>query len=209
MEIFHATKQYFALMGITESLTSQTYPINRKILMSFLVFFFLFISTLTYIIYEANTFLEYVQSIYFCSASIMALVDLVFIVCRVNVLFKSIESLQNVTKTSEFAIEIKNDIKIANILLMTNRKMNLRHFLLLALAFYPEYKELIDKNYRLIQRINKYIYILLMKLITPCAFVPWTCRVYLIYFITDLGNDAFELPIPLRLMSFSKLVHYS
>lgn len=101
MELFKTTKQFFAMIGITQEKMLHTYPINCRLFMSFLAFFTLFLFTLLYMVFDADSFLEYVQCSYFCSASLMAIVDLTLLVLEGDQVFINMANMEQIIETSE------------------------------------------------------------------------------------------------------------
>lgn len=53
-----------------------------------------------------------------------------------------------------------------------------------------------EETNQTVEKWCKIVYIVLVKLSVPCIVLPKSIYSLIIYFITDLGPDAFELPIP-------------
>lgn len=47
------------------------------------------------------------------------------------------------------------------------------------------------------EKLSKIIFFIMVDMTPGCVFVPWIGYVFLIYFTSDLGNAAFELPCPM------------
>lgn len=62
---------------------------------------------------------------------------------------------------------------------------------------YPELKTMYEKTNRLVERISKVIVFVYATVLRPLIIFPAALRSYLIYFTTDLGADAFILPVPM------------
>lgn len=117
MDGLQTMKEFFAMLGITEELLAQTYPINLRIFITFVVFFSVFFGTLLYMVYDAKSFLEFVQCSYYCSASIMGILDLMVVVFRANMLFTFIANSQqviDVSKCANFETNTTKLLKTAN-----------------------------------------------------------------------------------------------
>lgn len=61
----------------------------------------------------------------------------------------------------------------------------------------PKSMALFSKTNQQVERFSEIIYMLGMKVILQCVMLPKIIVSYAIYFITDSGSDAFQLPIPL------------
>lgn len=67
----------------------------------------------------------------------------------------------------------------------------------LALQYYPKSSTLIDEADRITEKLSEIVYFVIVKVTTVCAVLLKPTFVFFIYFTTDLGRDAFELPGPL------------
>lgn len=101
VKVFQTIQRQFAILGINSDLIDKPYPFNRRIFIGFLILYSAFSSYLIFIIYEADTFYECAQSIYFSSVVILVAFCLMILLFRVHKLFKLITSVQNVIETSE------------------------------------------------------------------------------------------------------------
>lgn len=68
MDIFGTNLEYFATLGLTRHQAVQRQPFNAKILLQVLKFCGCLILSAGFLIFEANNFQEYAESIYFTSA---------------------------------------------------------------------------------------------------------------------------------------------
>lgn len=98
---FRTSREYFTILGISPILIDQPYPFNRKIIVGFLILALASTSNILYVIYKAETFGEYTQSIYLCSVSAIGSFGLAMLVFRVESLFTYILNFENVINTSE------------------------------------------------------------------------------------------------------------
>ena len=101
LKIFKLIQKNFKVVGIEPSLVAQKYPINRKILVGFLMLSFSFIWNLMTILYEANTFVEYTQSIYTCSLAALIFLALVILLLNVTKMFNLIDGCSKFANLSE------------------------------------------------------------------------------------------------------------
>lgn len=62
---------------------------------------------------------------------------------------------------------------------------------------YSASEEIFRKANRFEKKWSKIINFVIFKLTPAFALLPWCIYVYFLYFTTDLGTDAFELPYPM------------
>lgn len=94
-------RKNFAIISITPSLADQSYPFNGAILFGFLSLAAGIYCTSVFIIYEADTFAEYTQSIYMDSLLIFISIALLILMAKVGKLFEVINCCNDIVNTSE------------------------------------------------------------------------------------------------------------
>lgn len=188
LKIFKMSQKYFAILGISPILVTQPYPFNRNISINYLLFGLHLICHFIFVLYEATTLWEYIQSIYLCSISILGAMVFSMLVFRVSILFKYIAEFETVINIGKRSLNISNFNKQS---IKFTRKL-----FTLALVYYPKSEALIIKTNRLTDEISETVYCLI-AIATPlfCVLLR-PIFVYFIYFTTDLKNDAFQLPAP-------------
>lgn len=188
LKIFKMSQKYFAILGISPILVTQPYPFNRNISINYLLFGLHLICHFIFVLYEATTLWEYIQSIYLCSISILGAMVFSMLVFRVSILFKYIAEFETVINIGKRSLNISNFNKQS---IKFTRKV-----FTLALVYYPKSEALIIKTNRLTDEISETVYCLI-AIATPlfCVLLR-PIFVYFIYFTTDLKNDAFQLPAP-------------
>lgn len=102
LKAFKIARKYYAIMGVTSALAERPYPFNGRILCGFLALGSCIFSTSVFVIYEAETFVEYTQAIYICSIAVQHIFTVLIIILRVKNLFALINGCENLTNTSEF-----------------------------------------------------------------------------------------------------------
>lgn len=102
MKILQATKKQLAMIGISKSLTLQTHPFNGRILMSLLALNVTLVFFSLYIIYDAESFAEYMQCVYAMSLTIQIIFDLITAALQANQLFEYIENSESLIDFSEY-----------------------------------------------------------------------------------------------------------
>lgn len=103
MTILKMSRKYLAILGIIPILVTQPHPFNRKISVNYLVYASQFMCHLVFALYEAESFWEYIQSIYLCSISVLGAIVYSMLVFRVSKLFGFIAELENVVNTGKWA----------------------------------------------------------------------------------------------------------
>lgn len=54
-----------------------------------------------------------------------------------------------------------------------------------------------ERTNQMSEKFSKIIYFVIVDATIPCFMVPMVTRSYFLYYATDTGDDAFELPIPI------------
>lgn len=88
--VLQLAQKNFAAAGIVPNLTAQPYPLNGRILLGFLTLGLAAICNFKYGFYDANTFIEYTQSIFMSSLTIIVNFALLNLSVKVKKLFKFI-----------------------------------------------------------------------------------------------------------------------
>lgn len=70
---------------------------------------------------------------------------------------------------------------------------------------YPSSMALFNKTNRQVENVGEILIIVIAKVSLPCATLPKLLTCFFAYFITDLGNDSFELPFPMWFVCFMNL----
>lgn len=62
---------------------------------------------------------------------------------------------------------------------------------------YSALRGIFNKTNQLVEKIGGIVFFIMIKLTPACVYVPWSIYTFVIYFATDVGNAAFELPYPI------------
>lgn len=102
MKIFQTFQKQFAILGISPdpNHSNRKYIFNEKLIFGFLLLGYMIVSQFVYIFYEANGFMEYVESICATSASTIVLACLANTVFRRALIFESIDNMETLIDTS-------------------------------------------------------------------------------------------------------------
>lgn len=100
-KVFEMSRKYFAIIGITPSLVHQSCPFNGTILFEFLLFGAAIYGTFAFLIYDAETFAEYTQSVYTSSVVIFVILGLLILMLKIEKLFALLNGCDVLANTSE------------------------------------------------------------------------------------------------------------
>lgn len=89
--MFEFTQRNFAIAGIVPNLAAKPYSLNGKVKLGFLTLGLAIICNFTYTFCEANTFIEYTQSIFMSTLTVIVDFALFTLVVNVKKLFKFID----------------------------------------------------------------------------------------------------------------------
>ena len=62
---------------------------------------------------------------------------------------------------------------------------------------YPASTPIYIETDKLVEKLNAIMYFLITRVSAPSFVLPKFFASYFVYFTTDMGNDAFELPLPM------------
>lgn len=107
LKIFQKNKEYFRGLGIyLNTDTGKSHTFNRTILFGLFTFSLSLTADFIYIIfYEANTFWDLMQSIYFCYLTIDIPISYALLVFRAQMLLEFTVNIENVINESKLSIE--------------------------------------------------------------------------------------------------------
>lgn len=101
LRAYQVTLKSLALVGIDSNLMLQSYPINVKMVMGYLLVFVGIVLMLVFIFNESKTFAEYTQAVYMCSLSALIVFALIILSAKVHNLFQFIKNMDDVINSSE------------------------------------------------------------------------------------------------------------
>lgn len=188
MKLFKTTQKNFAMIGITPELVTQSYPINWKICMGFLILGSAFISAFAYVFNYADTFFEYTQSIFIGFVVAFAISILLIPILKVEKLFEMINRFDSISNMSK---RKSDDI--------THHSSLFRYFFsvrILGLK-YSATRSIYEETSQFEEKLSGIILFAMVKITPMCIFVSYFIYIFFVYFTTDLGADAFELPCPM------------
>lgn len=105
MKILQLMQKNLASVGVNPNL-SLPYSVNSNILTVFSILTLFLVCNLMYALFEAQTFTEYIQSIYMCSVVIVIIFGFAIIIFNAKKLFQAIDVCENLVNASESMMPI-------------------------------------------------------------------------------------------------------
>lgn len=102
LKAFKTVQKKLALVGICRELVTQPHPLNEKIAMGFLLLIMMMTLGCVFIFNCAETFYEYMQSIYGVSCAILFIFALLILALNVDQLFKYIDDWDITINTNKW-----------------------------------------------------------------------------------------------------------
>lgn len=101
IKCFKTIQMYFDMVGIRPELVTQSYPLNERIVIGFLMLSLTVTALCVYILNYAETLFEYTQSIYVGSAVVLFVLILVILVLKMDKFFECINNCDSQLNKSE------------------------------------------------------------------------------------------------------------
>lgn len=196
MEVLHWVQKNFATVGITPNLSHQPHPFSAKIAVGFVILSAYFVCNLMFTFFEANTLMEYSQSIYMGSLAILIILALFIIIFNVEKLFNLIDDSGNLVNASESA---RDSIRVSKYLSFC--------ITYILVSKWSASKATLIETVQFEQKLSGIFGFVTLKLTSMCVFVPRFIYTYFIYFTTNAGNAVFELPFPIWYVSHSSMLN--
>lgn len=183
MKIFKLIRKYFADVGLAASQSQQADRLNARNVTILLTFGLNVILAGAYIVYGTTDFHEYVESIFGCSTVAAIAIAFASIVWDMQKIFKFLSNFDQIISKSKtqfgffcifvFYLNIKSPI-----LGCVN----------------PISKTIYHSTDRKLHKWIKLLNIALVNVAPICVTLLLFIASFVVYFTTDLGNDAFFLP---------------
>lgn len=98
MKFFQISQKNFSLLGIIEEQSNST---RNKLMMIYLIYGLGIISTVLFLVFEANTFIQYVDNAFITVSTIVACICFTFIAVRRDQLVELIDFAEEIVDKSE------------------------------------------------------------------------------------------------------------
>lgn len=167
--LFQVVVKNFDGLGINPKQAKKPNPINLKIFVGFVGLFFNALFQILHIVNEAQGFQDYIQTIYMASIGTVGFLVLATIVFKMDDFFRFIECCDDIL------IQAENDKDIDE--------------------FVPHLLGVLKNTIKNVEKWSEIIYFVVVKLTTVCGMAPRVIVSLYFYYIEDLGEDSFELPL--------------
>lgn len=186
MKIFQTVQKNFGILGICRDQPR----FNGKSLIACLIYGLGTILSAIFLICEADTFNEYTNNLYITTALAVGLF------CLTNIILKMKELFALADKIEKSLDESKCDSRFASfriadhchcIIMESNKQISESEN--------PTSKAIYKGSNRLVEKLSRIVHFAIAIVSPVCMVLPKAVASYLIYFFTNLGNEAFELPL--------------
>lgn len=177
--------------------TTRKYPINKKNLVALFIHFLALSSSFAFLFLDANTFQECAMSVY-ASTMLLLNIGLYFVFIWKN------QTICDLLQTFENSVEKRESNFYRNLRerSMLNRKKAsispfndfLRKPFMISGLEHPTSTANYVKINLTAEKWAKIIYFVYLKVLLQAIMIPKLVFCFYLYFTTDKGNDAFELP---------------
>lgn len=168
MTLFSSSVERLKAFGINSS-DQQMNPFNRRSVLVFFLLGLLCLSSFLFLFYEANTVWEYTFSIYTIASVVEITICFTIVIFQMEKLFEFIDNCESFVSVCE-SDDDDDDSTLENSHGETSQQ---------------------------IEKWTKIIYITLAEISPVCLFLPQSIYCVIVYQTTDLGNEAFKLPLTL------------
>lgn len=193
MKILQVVKKHYEILGVRSSnLIVRKYRFNERIFLGFLLFGCVIISEFRYTFYVASGFMQCMEGIGVSTGCLIILVGFTAIVFRKTTLFENIDKLEKLINTSE--------IFSNHIFYRWARGMQFHsetEIIFLGSISISESKALFSKTCQRVEQLSETVFTWIMKIYLQCLILPKCIKSLFAYFITDSGNDSFQLSFPM------------
>lgn len=195
MKIFESAKKNLASID----LDANQRPLHRMQLLHVVQGFLAISLQCLYLVFEANTAKEYMNSISMTTIGILVYIAYWSAIFQTSTIFEFIDHYETIVNGSEWKhIHIPHSMSVLLFRLFISDDFMLTYTGLK----YLRSKATFERTNELTEKLCKIIYFLLVYVTVPGFVLPKAIYCFFIYFTTDLGNDAFELSLPTWLVFF-------
>lgn len=181
LKIFQPALKFLATHGITP----QNHPFNWRNLLILVVFVIGLILICSFLFVVASTFKEYTESIYVSSVGILIFSMYLNVIWNKANIFQFIDCWEKIADKSKFLKIFQVEIQHCLFIIIFSGSKN------------PSSKAIYVKVVNQVEKLRRFIHFAFLKVTLPCIVLPKNIFCFYIYFTTDAGNDAFELPLPI------------
>lgn len=188
MKIFQSVQAYFAQLGISpQSQSVKRHSFDMKNVMIFVSIAGAFVVCSLFLVFEANDFKEYSNCFFSTITFLMGIFDYAIHVWKMKELFHFIKKFEHFIQRSKYSLFV--------IIFFYSKFSSFSPLLLLFHLglIKSNAKEIYEKSNERIEKWSKIMYSVMMKITLPIMMVSMPMIGYVMYFTTDLGDEAFQL----------------
>lgn len=187
MKIMETVRSQLNYVGMRSHQAIKGHLFNiRNLTMLFILWMYIFCCTM-YLIDGATNLKDFADCMYFNITGAATALNFAFINWKMAKIFRFMDNLEDIVNSS------KCQIKMNLILFVVNSFI--RYFFSIGLMN-PTLKTIYRKTNEEIKKVHKILNFALVKSTPVCVTIPVFIASFVAYFTTDLGTEAFELPIP-------------
>lgn len=171
---------------------------NRRRLVLLVLSILSLIPLIVYPFHVANTPKEYMDSIFMTATGILVFISSMSIAFKTQKIFDVIDDIEQVVGESECRIWIRYPIFFQpKLTYFANIFQGLK---------YAKSRAMYEKTDRLVEKISKIIEFVFVYVSVPGYVLPKAIFSLFMYFTTDSGRNAFELPLPTWLVYLGTII---
>lgn len=190
MKIFQIIQQNYAVMGVISPPPNCNHPFNFMNLLTLFSFIQLGFGTWSFLLFKAETFSDYTEALFVCTAVILGILTFENIVIKA---VKFVDLIRNL----ESSIEKRELLKMK----WRSGEQSIMKIIFSGLVN-KRSKELFEAVNIRLEKWSSIVILIFVKVTIPCVVTPKLATSYFLYFATDAGRDAFVLPHPTMWVDF-------
>lgn len=196
MIIFQVVKINAATIGL---FPNQQQKLNGRQKASLILYFLAISSIVAFILFEASTIEEFMHGIFVITSITSIGLNFISVIYKNDEIFKVIKDCEKELTMSKFWLisnkrnELDQTLTISSICFI-RYPLSIN----LGLSNNAESQVMYKDTNRFVENWCDITYAIGRKFLLPTLILPKTILSYFIYFTTDAGNSAFELPFPSR-----------
>lgn len=180
MKLFQSIQKSFSLLGISQNQSR----FNDRMLLAASIFSAGTTLNIVFVFTGTKTFREFTDAVYVACATAVFLICFAKIVFKMDKLFKLIDFIENIVDKSKLKMHDEHSFG--------------QNYIFVIGSEHPEMKVMYIEVNRQVEKLSDIAYLVMVKVTPVCLILPKIVISVFVYFTTDLGYDALELPSPTR-----------
>lgn len=198
MKIFQVLKKNLAVFGfIPNQQQNNHWKLNVRQKVSLIWHFITLFSYIVFILVDASGIEDNVSAISASTLGTAVFMSFISIIYKNDEIFNVIENFEYELLLRESCLILIRSRKIDHV---ATDNFFLLHFhcplVLAGSSIDAKSCEMYEKTVRFVEKLSETMYVVMIKLLLPTLLLPKAILSYFIYFTTDAGSAAFQLPLP-------------